>query len=154
GANLCVSPGPPPAVPRSRAATPARRADDPPASVSLPGGALPRVPAERAVCPRSREGANGQAPGGGGIDRGAPGVHEHSRGEAGEPAEGFGDRTVFRGRKAASQSSPPAWPRPEPGQGRGRLGGVGPNRPDAGKTSENSSNPSGKHGIKAGRSLC
>ena len=111
------------------------------------------VPAEGALCPQSREGANGQAVGRGGVDRGAQGVHEHSRGEGGEATPRLGDRTLFRGREAASQSPTLAWARSEAGQGRGRLGGVGPNRSDAGKTPENGGNPPGKRDLKAGRSL-
>ena len=131
----------------------AGRSDGHPASVSLPGGALPVVPAAHALCPQSREGADGQAVGRGGVDRGAQGVHEHSRGEEGKATPRLGDRTLFRGREAASQSPTIAWTRSEAGQGRGRLGGVGPNRPDPGKTPEKGGNPPGKHHLKAGRSL-
>src|SRR5947209_4771335 len=111
GADVCLSAGPPPGLQRSRAETPAGRADGRPASVSLPGGALPVVPAAYTLCPRTREGADGQAVGRGGVGRGAQGVHEHSRGEGGKATPRLGDRTVFRGREAASQCPTIAWTR-------------------------------------------
>ena len=137
----------------SRAETTARRTHGASVPVPLPGGALPGCPL-RDRCVRNPE--KGRT-----VKRleGEELIEAHKawmstpEAKGDEPTTRCLDRTLFRGREATSQSPSLAWSRTEEGQGRGRLGDTGPNRPYPGETAIDRRKPPGKRGLKAGRSL-
>ena len=82
----------------------------------------------------------------------AQGVDENGGGQGSESPSRIGDRTLFWRCEATSRSPALARSWTEKGQGRDRPGDLGPNRPHPGAAERERRKPSGKCGLKAGRS--